>query len=83
MCRRFVAVRRIADTQEFNNSLSRRAIAQFPPRSIWRENQLDQCAQLTKKRVKSGITDATKTETPPYGGSIEIKDRAEISGGDF
>ena len=57
----------------------RRAIAQFPPRNIWRENQLDECAQLTKKRVKSGITDAFKRETPPYGGAIEIKDRAEIS----
>jgi hypothetical protein len=43
------------------------------------KTQLDRCAQLTKKRVKSGITDAFKWETPPYWGAIEIKDRAEIS----
>ena len=41
-------------------------------------NQLDQCAQLTKKRVKSGITVAFRGETPRVWGAIEIKDRAEI-----
>ena len=41
-------------------------------------NQLDQRAQLTKKRVKSGITDATKRETPRVWGAIEIKDRVGI-----
>ena len=57
-------------------SFLRRAIVQFPPRSIRRKTQLDQCAKLTKKRVKSGMTNAFKRETPPCGGAIEINDRA-------
>ena len=40
----------------------RRTVARFRPRSIWRDNQLDQCAQLTKKRIRNGITDAVKRD---------------------
>jgi hypothetical protein len=40
-------------------SISGDRFAQFTQRNILKEDQLDQCAQPTKKRIKSGIADAS------------------------
>ena len=58
MSRNTAAARHTADTLSLTTLPLRRTIAQLTSRSMWRENQLDRCTQLTEKRMKNGATDA-------------------------
>jgi hypothetical protein len=65
MSRNTAAAWRIADTIEFNNSPFQANAYPVHTAKHIEGRQLRQCAQPTKKRIKSGIADALRGKTPP------------------